>query len=440
MRKITAFIALAALSFTSIGCDRFLEIQPDGKVIPSNVEDYRKVLTSAYSKYPEHRSLLALRTDELNLDETTTGFGIYREVAMWKDTGYDSTTMEYPWVRFYSVIFYLNQIINEGTKTMTDSPEKQQILAEAYALRAYSYFDMVNLYGKQYNGATASTDRGVPISLNIDLEEVLKPSTVQQVYDQVHSDMEKAEGLMVEEQQPTGINYRFSKISLKAMQARVALYQGDWNKALAYSEQVLATKNGISDLKTTNVAPHHYGSVESILALENAFNGSVKNNLSYASPELISIYNKTTDKRFGIYFEKSGDRYNIIKKGDSDFRVTFRTAEMYFIKSEALLKLNRLDEAKETLLKVLKNRYTSEGYAAVQNQTAPMNTADFMNFILDERLREFVVEGHRWFDLKRANPKKIVHVINGKEYILQQNDVRYTIEYPMSAKKNNPNL
>lgn len=440
MRKITTFIAIAALSFSSIGCDRFLDIQPEGKVIPVSVEDYRKVLTSAYAKYPEHRSLLALRTDEVNLDENTNEFNVYREIAMWQDVNNDPKTMEFPWVNFYLINFYLNQIINEGSKTMADSPEKMQILGEAYALRAYVYFDLVNLYGKPYNSATASTDRGVPISLEIDLEQVLKPSSVQEVYNQIHSDMEKAEGFMVEEKQPLGINYRFSKVALKALQARTALYQGEWNKALNYSEQVLAVKGDLSNLNTTNVAPNHYGSVESILALENVFNGTVQNNLTFASPELISKYNNSTDKRFGIYFEKNNNQYKIIKKGHSDFKVSFRTAEMYFIKSEALLKLNRLSEAKAAILKVAENRYTPEGYNTVQNTVSSMSAAEFMNFILDERFREFAAEGQRWFDLRRANQKKITHIVNGTEYILQQNDVRYTIEFPMSAKKNNPNL
>jgi hypothetical protein len=145
MKKITTIIALAVISFTSVGCDRFLDIQPEGKVIPTTVEDYRKVLTSAYAKYPAHKSLSVLRTDEVTINENISDFNVYREIAMWKDTNNDSATAEFPWVRFYSVIFYLNQIINEGAKTMADSPEKRQILAEAYALRAYTYFDMVNL-------------------------------------------------------------------------------------------------------------------------------------------------------------------------------------------------------------------------------------------------------------------------------------------------------
>lgn len=439
MRKITTIIALAAISFINIGCDRFLDIQPEGKIIPVTTEDYRKVLTSAYSKYPVHKSLVALRTDETNLDDNGVDFISYREIAMWKDSNYDATSAELPWLSFYSVNFYLNQIINEGSKTMKDSPEKNQILAEAYALRAYLYFDMVNLYGKPYNSATASTDRGVPINLEIDLEQVLKPSSVLEVYNQVHTDLKKAEDLMVEQKQPLGVNYRFSKTALLAFEARTALYEGDWNKALDYADQVLAVKADLSNLNTVNTPPNHYASPESIMALDNTWDNSIKV-LSFASPELISSYNTAADKRFGMYFEKNGSKYKVIKGGSLEFKVSFRTAEQYFIKSEALLKLNKLTEAKETLLKVLKNRYTPDGYASVQNAVNSMDSTAFMNFILDERFREFALEGQRWFDLRRANQKKITHTISGKEYILQQNDPRYTIEYPMSAKKNNPNL
>lgn len=439
MRKITTIIALTAISLINIGCDRFLDIQPEGKIIPVTVEDYRKVLTSAYSKYPVHKSLVALRTDEVNIDDNSADFISYREMAMWKDSNNDAASTEFPWVSFYSVNFYLNQIIIEGSKTMQDSPEKNQILAEAYALRAYLYFDMVNLYGKPYNGATASTDRGVPINLEIDLEQVLKPSSVQEVYDQVHADLKKAEDLMVEQKQALGVNYRFSKTALLAFEARAALYEGDWNKALNYADQVLAVKGDLSDLNTVNTPPNHYASPESIMALDNTWDNSIKN-LSFASPELIASYNSTADKRFGMYFEKNGSKYKVTKGGSLEFKVSFRTAEQYFIKSEALLKLNKLTEAKEILLKVLKNRYTPDGYTSVQNAVSSMDSDELMEFILDERFREFALEGQRWFDLRRANQKKISHTISGKEYILQQNDPRYTIEYPMSAKKNNPNL
>lgn len=439
MKKIFAIAGLIAISLTSVSCDRFLDIQPEGKVIPTTVEDYRKVLTSAYAKYPSHKALSALRTDELQIDDNSMDFPNYREIAMWRDSNLDQVTTEFPWVSFYSVIFYVNQTINEGSKTMADGNDKNQILAEAYALRAYSYFDLVNLYGKPYNAAIAATDKGVPISLEIDLEQVLPTSSVQQVYDQILSDLSQAETLMVSQKQEAASRYRFSKVALKALQARVALYQQKYNTALEYANQALAIQSELQDLNTTTTAPNRYDSKESLLALDFALNNAVQN-VGYASTDLIAAYNPTEDKRLGIYFEKSGSKYKVKKGGSTDFRVSFRTAELYFIKAEALLKLNQLSEAKNALQPILSHRYTTTGLAAVQSQISTMDAQSFMNFILDERYREFALEGQRWFDLRRANQKQIVHNVGGTNYTLQANDVRYTIEIPPSAKKNNPNL
>lgn len=438
MKKIITILGVIALSFTVTSCDRFLDITPEGKVIPTTVEDYQKVLVSAYAKYPTHKSLTALRTDELVLDNNSMDFASLREIAMWKDSNLDQVTTEFPWVSFYTVNFYLNQIINEGSKTMAGGNERNQILAEAYALRAYTYFDLVNLYGKPYNSTTASSDRGVPISLEIDLEKVLPASSVQEVYQQIHADLTKAEELMITEKQVAGENFHFSKVALKALQARVALYQQDWQKALDYANQALAINNQLVDLNSSDVIPNRYDAAESILALDLALNNSVQN-VGYASQDLLNSYTDS-DKRFDLYFERNGDQYKVKKGGSTDYRVSFRTAELYFIKSEALLKLNKLQEAKEALLPVLKTRYNATGYAELQSQVNAMNNSAFMSFILEERFREFALEGQRWYDLRRANQKTITHEVNGKEYILQQNDVRYTIEIPQSAKKNNPYL
>ncbi|MEG0697778.1 MAG: RagB/SusD family nutrient uptake outer membrane protein, partial [Algoriella sp.] len=147
MKKIFLLLSIVAVSFTAVSCDNYLDIEPDGKVIPKTVEDYRMVLTNAYSKYPTHKSLTALRTDEVTLNEYSNDFISYREIAQWKDTNPDQISIQFPWVTFYTVIFYANQIINEGQQTMENSAERDQLLAEAYALRAYAYFDLVNLYG-----------------------------------------------------------------------------------------------------------------------------------------------------------------------------------------------------------------------------------------------------------------------------------------------------
>lgn len=439
MKKIIILLSVFAVSFATISCDSMLDIEPEGKIIPKTVEDYRLVLTSAYSKYPLHKSMTALRTDEITLNEDTGDFISYREVAMWKDINPDQATVQFPWVSFYTVIFYTNQIINEGQKTMETSPEKDQLLAEAYALRAYAYFDLVNLFGKPYNSSTSGQDRGVPLNLEIDLEKTLKPSSVQEVYNQINADLAQANTLMVLNEQPTGINYRFSKAALHAFEARVSLYQNNWKKATEFADEALTIKNKLVDLNTSKLAPNHFTSPESILALDNTMNNAVQY-MGFVSNELLSTYDATIDKRFPVYFEKKGSKYKVIKGGNSEFKTSFRVAELYFIKAESLLKLNQLDEAKTVLSVVLKNRYSAEGLTKIQENIAKMNASEFMTFILDERNREFALEGQRWYDLRRANQKKITHQVSGKEYILQENDVRYTIEIPHKAKLNNPYL
>lgn len=439
MKKIIILLSVFAASFSAVSCDNYLDIEPEGKIIPKTVDDYRKVITTAYSKYPQHKSLTALRTDELLLDEYSSDFMSYREVVMWKDTNQDQATTPFQWEAFYSVIFYANQIINEGQETMEASPEKDQIIAEAYALRAYAYFDLVNLYGKPYQASTAASDRGVPINLSLDLEKTLPASSVAEVYAQVHSDLEKSAALMNLDTQADNVRYRFSKSALAAFNARVSLYEQNWDEALKNAETALSINNSLVNLNNESTVPNHYTSPEAILSLDNTFIGALKFSTT-ASSELIASYDQVNDLRFKLYFEKSGADYKVIKVGDAQFRVSFRVSELYFIKAEALLKSNRLGESKSTLNEVLKNRYTVTGFANVQANVASMNATQLMAFILEERNREFALEGQRWFDLRRANQKQIIHSIGGTDYILQQNDVRYTIEIPQQAKLNNPNL
>ena len=109
-------------------------------------------------------------------------------------------------------------------------------------------------------------------------------------------------------------------------------------------------------------------------------------------------------------------------------------------KAETLLKLDNINDAKATVLTFIKNRYTPAGYDQLASSINTMNATDLTNFIFEERRREFPVEGHRWFDLRRSTQKQIVHKFINIEYTLIQNDPRYTIIYPADARLNNPNL
>lgn len=439
MKKFSKYILLFVAAIAVSSCDDYLDITPIGRVIPETLDQYRAVLTQGYVTYPEHKSLTAVRTDELTMNEFSDEINVYRDIYLWKDINPDRITTTFQYQDLYTVIFYTNVIINEASQKLAESPEKRQLVGEAYALRAMAYFDLINLFAKPYNTATAGSDKGVPLALEIDLEQVFVPQSVEVIYNQIISDTNEAKNLINIDTQTKGINYRFSKAALYTLESRVYLYQQQWQKSLDAANKALAINSNLVDLKATSVFATKYDSKESILALEDGYINGLKG-ASYASPDLIAAFSKTTDLRFPLYFLASGSRFRIQKGGNDDQKCTFRTSELYLTKAETSLKLNKLADAKTTVLEFIKNRYTAAGYTQLESDINAMNAADLTNFILEERHREFAVEGQRWFDLRRTSQKQIVHTFDGDNYTLMQNDPRYTIAIPANVRLNNPNL
>ncbi|MFT3682121.1 MAG: RagB/SusD family nutrient uptake outer membrane protein [Ferruginibacter sp.] len=78
--------------------------------------------------------------------------------------------------------------------------------------------------------------------------------------------------------------------------------------------------------------------------------------------------------------------------------IVFRLPEMYMIAAEASMYLGNLQQAAD-FINVVRTRAAVPGKEAAMQITAADVTIDF---ILDERAREFVGEQLRWFDLKRT--------------------------------------
>ncbi|PKB42527.1 SusD-like starch-binding protein associating with outer membrane [Cellulophaga sp. RHA19] len=438
MKQIHIY-TLAILTFFMVSCDDYLEIQPEGKVIPESLEEFRAVLTKGYDIFPEQKSRVAYRTDELVLDENSFDFPSYKDVYTWKDANPDPQTAPYPYIQMYNSIFYANHVIEDGKDKIEDSEEKNQLLGEAYALRAYAHFDLVNLYGKPYNATTASSDTGVPLALEIDLEQVFTPVSVQAVYSQVLKDIATSKSLLNVTKFDAGLNYRFTKTAILALETRVHTYMNNSDAALTAVNAALSLNKELVNLNDTPELPNTFTSVESIMALEDVFDSSVRNS-SFISDDLVAIYDTTNDLRFGLYFNVDGSSYKAAKGGDQKFKCSFRVSDLVLLKAEAQAKLGALDEAKATLLAFMQNRYQSAHMTSLTTGINAMSANEFMQELYTERWRELALEGHRWFDLRRSNQKAITHSLSGEDFQLSENDPRYILPFPADARLNNPEL
>lgn len=439
MKKNLLYIGLVMAGLITASCDKYLDIQPVGTVIPTTESDFRGLLVSAYQTYPAHKSILSLRTDELILDEYSTDISAIKDLYLWNDQNPDITTLPMAWETIYKSIFYANHIIAEAEQKAGNSNEIKQIRAEAYLIRAYAHFELLNTYADNYKAATAASDKGVPISIKVDLEQLFAPASVEAVYQQILSDMEQAEQLLQVVDSDVKVKYRFSKRALYAFEGRLRLYRSEWAQAEAAANKALAINATLENLNDAAAkTPNDFESKEMIQAWEEVGATNVSRS-TYISYDLLDKYTEG-DLRKSVYFEKSYGDYVSAKGGNNRYNVSFRNGELYLIRAEANARQGNKAEAIANLKTLLQNRLTADAFSNAVAKLDAMTIDQLNQEIIEERARELALEGLRWYDLKRTTRPEITHFFQWEPYTLEKNDPRYIIRYPKQAITNNPSL
>ena len=305
MKKILYIICSM---FVLSSCN-YLDIVPTGKVIPEKVTEFRALLTNGYSAFPKYKYLLSLRSDEVMPIVGDSYYMDYIDFAIWQDNS-PNTTVNYPWSNPYKAIFYANSVIEDIMSAEEDTEEdsREQVKGEALLLRAYTHFDLLNLYGKPYKPESAISDRGIPIATQIDIEQKYEAATVEEVYNQIFADIKEGRELLQVEQQSRDVQYRFSKRSAMALEARVRLYHQDWEDALELAEELIPSCSLENLNEATAGDPALVTSKEAIMSLE-VIGSYYLNGGMHITSQLLEKYNQAGDKRLGVYFKENGDYY-----------------------------------------------------------------------------------------------------------------------------------
>ncbi len=232
---------LLALSFFFLlpSCN-FLDVNPDSKY-DINIDKEEKIAELITGAYPRasYASFLEARTD--NVGERMHGehFRLNEAMYFWED--YDQEDLDTPlhyWNACYQGIAQVNKAL-ELLKTYDKTPRVKALYGEAFLLRAYLHFMLVNIWAEPYRGANTS-DLGIPYLMKPEKNALVdyKRGTVAEVYNKIEEDL-KLGITLVDDSYYQSPKFHFNKKAAYAFASRFYLYKGEWSLVVKYANYVL---------------------------------------------------------------------------------------------------------------------------------------------------------------------------------------------------------
>jgi tetratricopeptide (TPR) repeat protein len=411
MMKKYSLLILAAVLFTS--CDKFLDVTPKGKFIPQYIQDYEELASNVSFSSGSNAVLEKLSDNIFFSDIRVTGSltSPTTKAYQWKPEFYLSTETDSGWDPMYNNIYNANIIIEAVTK-MTDGTENQrkEVLGDAFFNRAYAYWNLVNLYAKDYDATSAATDLGVPLITVADLEGKPTRATVAEVYNLIVQDLSKAKDQLPDVAKNI---YRSNKAAAYALLARVYQSMDNYSEAKKYANMALQLNNALFDYNLLSFInplkplsgiagkPIDYQNVEMFSYKKTGF-GSILTNNSI-SPEFLNLLG-TKDLRYVFGFttlDRNGkpnpDIYPLYIPSELIFNIG--VPEMMLISAESEARAGQIAPALKLLNDLRKKRFRADDYVDLAAATAD----EALKLVIDERRRELFGKGLRWFDMRRLD-------------------------------------
>ncbi|MCL2727433.1 MAG: RagB/SusD family nutrient uptake outer membrane protein [Bacteroidales bacterium] len=454
MKKLLLYTLSIALVIVS--CEEFLDVKPTNQAdagsaigTPADAQVMMNGLMRSMSSLVYYGRDMFLYADSKGGDLCVGGRGRgYDGLYVFNHSQTLNSGGDF-WSQIYFCVTLANNLIINIQKMIEEgkgSAALNHTLAQALTARAIFYYDLVRLWGKPYDMDRNSY--GVPLNLEV-LDATAQPTraSVAEVYTQILADLNAAVPLFNRTQRNNGfINY-YANV---AMQARIHLQMQNYAAALTAAEDVI--QNGGYALYTNenwitswsrqfqsesifelHHLPTELGGTTGSLGAMMIHTQSTLTAWNYfiASTSFLErLGEDPADIRWGLmdldekakespssvqYIEnRQGCCYKYV--GGISVRATYdtgtialgdgkstrtavnikviRLSEIYLIAAEAALGANNRDKA-ATYLQAIRKRAPNLEPATAANVTLQM--------VKDERSKELLMEGHRFFDMLRWN-------------------------------------
>lgn len=341
------------------------------------------------------------------------------------------------WRNEYEKIYYANAVLETLEKieiTASNTSQWNEIKGSALFLRAAGHYNLVSLFAKPYDAATAASDLGIPLKTTADVNQRATRASVKEVYDLVVTDLSEAKDLL-----PLIVlaKTRPSKVAAEGLLADVMLTMSNYDKALEYSNDALSRYNSLLNYNTLNAAsntPFTRFNTEVIYHCVQISYGIIVLGTGYVDTLLYQSYHPD-DLRKVLFFRNRTVGYSFkgsYNQSGSSFFSGIATDELYLIRAECNARKNNVTAAMDDLNTLLRTRWRTGTYV---DMTAA-NQIEAVNKVLTERRKELAFRGRRWNDLRRLNKDPnfavtLTRLLNNQTFTLPPNDVRYAYPIPL---------
>ena len=425
-----------------------------------------------YGMFDDHQRLFGYLTWQQRSGQNETYSGFFPENAFWTQA--------------YKKINIANNILSSLEKVSRNTDEEKEgtakVEGEARFLRAYYYLTLVSLYGQPYDPATATTKLGVPLKTSPEVEDIKwQRNTVAESFRLIENDLLAADQAFNSVKKEKRSIYRADQTAVRLLLSRVYLYMQQWQKAADYAQMVIDSHPQLQDLRTTRTPMMLKNNVENIFSMGgddlpvmigyqaqglrvsksqyNAYDGSDlrrrqwlwKNGVFQGltlRQDASDHFTAPLDTASAKYYYYGYTGYLVHDTSPISSLFWLRSAEAYLNLAEAKACLGDTEAALSAVNTLRRTRFGNN--VAKWELTSTGN--QLISDIRQERRRELILQGHRWFDLRRYRvntvlPEKISITHNytyyeergsskpleTRQFVLAEDDASWTQPIPQEV-------
>lgn len=453
MKRIYNILFIIAAFTIAGGCKNYLDVQPQGKVIPKTDEEFAALIHTRINNIEGGDDMFVIGNFEsIMLNESFTD-NLDANVRIGNLAAYAGdkiNTKQYNYKSYFEIIRDCNIVLENKENISTDLAH--EICAAAYALKGICYYNLMRDYCPAYDPAAADNQLGMPLIEKFDMEEMPSRASLKATAEYTIELLKKAASYKISTRK-----FLIDEGAVNAYLAKTYFWTQDWDNCIELCnslmnvkeyqlantqqyEQMIQSKNGWGQ---EIIVRSHINNNADIDWYYTSYIKDFKTRPVNATLVKLFAEDKENDVRYAVSFDRKRFNTKNLSGKVRGSEIVLMLAECYYHKGDNTKALEQLNYLR-------RNRIMGVEDMTVDNLPLPDKTqkiivdctgrpvTPLLQAIFNERRKELYAEGDRWFELKRNGCPELWIINNGLKYVTHK--YLYTAPIYKGDTDLNPNI